>query len=267
MKKITITIIVSAFAFVAFNNLPDPMSSGAPAQSTGAPDEKDCSTSGCHSDFKVNSGSAELSITTENGISQYETGKTYPVTVSISNPGLVRFGFQVLALRNSDHTNAGTIKLTDPQRTQIIDGYGNLASRRYITYTYPGTDAVSSGLGKWTFNWIAPETNDGPVTFYVASIAANDDGTDSGDYTYTRQLTMDGPPATWSIFPTISSGEFHLIQVEGACSVYNSSGQKIYSSSSLKSGLLDLSANQTGVYFVSVVHDGKAEYKKIVISR
>ena len=267
MKKISTLIIVSTFAFVAFNNLPSPMSSGAPAQSTGAPDEKDCTTSGCHSDFKVNTGTAVLSISAENGITQYEPGKTYAITVSISDPGLVRFEFQVLALRNSDHANVGTIKLTDLQRTQIIDGYGALASRKYVTYTYPGTDAVSSGLGRWTFSWTAPETNEGAVTLYAASIAANDDGTDTGDHTYTKQLTLAAPSTEWSIFPSVSSGEFHLAQVEGIFSVYNSSGQKIYSASSPKSGLLDLSANQTGVYFISVSHEGKTEYKKIVISR
>jgi hypothetical protein len=266
MKKTLLLVVSSSFAFVAFDNLPGTMSAGAPAESTGAPNEKHCASSGCHSDFPLNSGTAELSVFTENGITQYETGKTYPVTVSISDPGLVRFGFQVVALRNSDHSNAGSIKLTEPQRTQIIEGYEALSDRKYVTYTYPGTDAVSTGLGRWTFNWTAPETNEGPVTFYVASIAANNDGTDSGDHSYTKQLRLDSPETRCSIFPTVSAGEFNLGQgIESIC-VYNASGEKVYTALSPKNAL-DLSANPPGVYFVSLKGDGKTEYKKIIISR
>lgn len=266
MKKITLFIITASFGFVAFNNLPGSMSTGAPTESTGAPNEKHCATSGCHSDFPLNSGTAQLSISIENGVTQYETGKTYPITVSVASPGLVRFGFQVVALRNSDHANVGTMKLVDPMRTQIIDGNSDLADRKYVTYTYPGTDAVVAGLGKWSFNWTAPETNEGPVTFYVASIAANNDGTDSGDHSYAKQLLLDSPQTAWNIYPTVSTGEFHFGQGSGTLSVYNSSGEKVYSANSMKS-LLDLSANPPGVYFVALAHDGKVEYKKIVISR
>ena len=266
MKKITLLIVFSAFAFVAFNNLPGTISAGAPAQSTGAPDEKDCSTSGCHSDFRINSGTAQLSLSIANNITQYEPGKAYPVTVSIADPGLVRFGFQVVVLKNSDHANIGTIKLTEPQRTQIIEGYGALADRKYITYTYPGTDAVSAGLGQWSFNWIAPETNEGPVTFYVASIAANNDGTDSGDHSYSKKLILDSPLTASTIFPTISSGEFFLGQGIESVSVFNMSGQKI-GGTVLPDHTLDLSAEPEGVYFVAFTYGEKTDCKKIVISR
>ncbi len=266
MQRTTLLLILFvAFAFVAFNDLPRIMSNGAPAASTGAPYEKNCATSGCHSDFSINSGNAELSVSIENGITQYETRKTYPITVSISNPGLVRFGFQVVVLKNSDNTNAGTIKLAETLRTQIIEGYGALSERKYITYTYQGTDAVSAGLGKWTFDWTASETNEGPVTFYAASIAANNDGTDSGDHSYTKQLMLEFHETALSVLPTLRPGEFYL-EGQGALCVYNVSGEKVYSASSLKN-ILDLSDKPVGVYFIFLTRDGRTEYKKIIISR
>ena len=68
MKKTLLFFIIVSFLFVGFKNLPsekqDPpstLSGGAPAASTGAPDEKHCSSPGCHSEFAPNSGIAELS--------------------------------------------------------------------------------------------------------------------------------------------------------------------------------------------------------------
>ena len=100
------------------------------------------------------------------------------------------------------------------QRTQIISGYGTTASRKYITYTFAGTDTVSPGIGKWTFDWTAPETNEGSVTFYIASIAANNDGTDDGDYCYTKKFTLDAPPVSWNVFPSVGSGAFIIPNYE-----------------------------------------------------
>ena len=209
MKKTLLLLIGGTFLFVGYKNLPDPMSNGAPAASTGAPDERHCSTSGCHSDFIPNSGIAELSVSLDNG-TQYELGKTYPITVSITDPGLVCFGFQVVVLKNSDNANVGTVKVVDAQRTQIIPGYGTMIDRKYITYTYDGSNAVSVGLGKWSFEWTAPETNEGAVTFYIAAVAANNDGTDSGDNTYSKRIALDAPAIYWSIYPNVSSSMFTI---------------------------------------------------------
>ncbi len=279
MKKITLLIIGVTFVFVGYKSLPsghkDPpgtMSGGAPTASTGAPSEKNCATSGCHSEFAPNSGVAKLAVSLENsGIKEYEPGKTYPITVSMTNPDIIRFGFQVVALRNSDNTNVGTIKLLDNERTQILPGYGTIADRRYITYTYEGTNAVSSGYGEWSFEWTAPETNEGPITFYIGSIAANDDGTDAGDYAYSKRITLDAPSVSWNITPTVSGGAFYL-QSLGApvqnFKVYNSSGQSVYERSSIEPGVTNLHLELPGgVYFISAVQNGKIEVRKIVISK
>ena len=247
------------------------MSFGAPAASTGAPNERHCASSGCHSDFPINSGRAELSISIENGITQYEPNKTYAITVSVADPNVVRFGFQVVALKNSDHSNTGNISLSEPARTQIVSGFGNTMDRKYLTYTFDGTNAVSSGLGKWTFNWTAPAAGDGDVTLYAAGISANNDGTDSGDHSYTQKIILGETTSYWKIFPAISSGIF-VFQSAGSAvqrfAVYNLSGEKVYEQQNPGQGILTIDLPLgNGMYLVSAIQENKIGFQKIIILR
>jgi hypothetical protein len=245
------------------------MSNGAPAASTGAPDEKHCSSTGCHATFAPNTGIAQLSVSVGNEITTYEPGKTYPVTVSITDPGLVRFGFQAVVL-NSENKNSGSIRITDEPRTQIIPGYGNMTDRKYATYTYAGTEAVSTGLGKWEFEWTAPGTNEGAVTFYIASVAANNDGTDDGDYTYSKKITLTPSEISWDVYPTISSSQFniHCSGMPIDLKIFNTSGEKVFEKKNLDTGTQHLELNQrNGIYFISAVQNGKTSVQKIVIAK
>jgi hypothetical protein len=270
MKKITLVLVGGTFLFVGFTTLPGTMSNGAPAASTGAPDEKHCSNSGCHSTFAPNTGTAELTVSVGNGITSYEPGKTYSVTVSITDAGGLRFGFQAVAI-NAENKNTGTIKITDEPRTQVIPGYGNMSDRKYATYTYEGTNAVQTGLGKWNFEWTAPQTNEGAVTLYFGSVSANNDGTDAGDHTYSKKIVLDAPSVSWSVYPNISSSEFR-IQNSGAeiqqLKIFNASGEKVFEKKNMEPGMQSVELNQpNGVYFISTVQDGKTSVQKIVISR
>ena len=62
--------------------------------------------------------------------------------------------------------------------------------RHYVTYTYDGTDAVSTGFGEWTINWKAPSADAGPVTFYASGVSANDDESDQGDQVLTKSVVF-----------------------------------------------------------------------------
>ncbi|MBI1766787.1 MAG: T9SS type A sorting domain-containing protein [Bacteroidetes bacterium] len=270
MKKITLPVICATFLFVGYKNLPEPMSNGAPESSTAAPGERHCATSGCHATFPINSGNANVSIYIGSGTTHYEPGKKYPVSVSISSAGKMRFGFQLTVLKNSDNTPAGTISLTDTKRTQLQAGFGNFSERKYITYTYEGTNATATGLGKWDFEWTAPETNEGDVSFYAAVIEANNDGTDDGDYAYTRKISIAAPETFWKIFPTVSSSQFNVQSSElviDLLKIYTSSGEIVYEKTNIEPGTLNLELSQSGIYFVSVSHDGKTEVQKILIAR
>lgn len=183
---LSIVTIISLMAMV-----PERSSSGAPASHTGAPGEQTCATVGCHDDNSVNAGSAVLTIDLDT-LTGYVPNQTYPVRIRITDPSVTRFGFQLLALTNSDSTSIGTFKISDPQRTQITQNQYSLFERRYVTYTFEGTDAVSAGVGEWIVNWTAPSANAGPVVFYAAGVSANDDGMDKGDHVYTTSKIIYG---------------------------------------------------------------------------
>lgn len=180
---VALPVLIMAFA--------ERSSSGAPASHTGAPGEKTCATSGCHDDNPINSGAAKLSIDiASGGVTQYVAGETYPIKIRISDPHVSRFGFQIVALTDQTKENAGVFTITDPTRTQFMRNDMELMDRKYVTYTFNGTDAVSDGVGEWIINWTAPSSTAGSITFYAAAVSADDDGSDKGDMTYTASQTL-----------------------------------------------------------------------------
>lgn len=185
--KILFLLLFLGFAIVGFTfnksfiQTSAAFSSGPPASNTGAPGEASCSN--CHI---PNAGNGQFTITAPQN---YAPGQTYQIMVRhiASDQSRKRWGFQLTALANN--TAAGSFaNLTS--NTQIIAGGG----RSYIEHTSPGTFVNQVNGAIWTFNWIAPPTNVGPVTFYAAGNQANNDGTSSGDQIYLTNVMV--PPAT-----------------------------------------------------------------------
>ncbi|MCB0428877.1 MAG: T9SS type A sorting domain-containing protein [Flavobacteriales bacterium] len=202
LAVVCVIVLTSATSKVASN--------GAPASSTGAPGEHDCTTSGCHTTYAANTGAGVLSMQVGNGSGFYVPGETYAVQVELKETDVNRFGFEWVALRKNDQVNAGNITVTDPGRNWVVPGFNNLDDRRYATYTYEGSLASQTGSNSWEFNWTAPSTDEGDITLYLAGVAANNDGTDLGDQVYTTALTL-MPAATgipkqngvneWQVYP------------------------------------------------------------------
>ena len=281
MKKLyTIAMIGAVCIFAAF--APEIASNGAPASSTGAPNEATCGMVNCHDDGTANSGTAVHSLTYGSGINEYIPGETYPITVRIEDVGVVRFGYQLLALRNSDGANAGTFEITDSYRTQIIDNYFDtlLADRRYATYLYPGTDPVSPGVGEWTINWKAPNTDQGPITFYFATISANDDDSDSGDKFYTGSTEIVAAAASTSkeapvfekvsVYPNPTSDILNIRLVETSkanITLYNDLGSVVRTSSVADRNQIsfDVSNLPKGNYILKINQNKNVIAKKVIL--
>jgi uncharacterized repeat protein (TIGR01451 family) len=68
--------------------------------------------------------------------------------------------------------------------TQLVNDAGPGNARQYIQHTSAGTFIGQQNTASWTFNWTAPPTDVGFVTFYAAGNQANNDGNTSGDYIY-----------------------------------------------------------------------------------
>jgi len=146
-------------------------STGPPASVSGAPGEPTCVA--CHE-----STSSQLSNFKISAPQTYTPGQTYQVIVqhTSADQTRLRWGFQLTALAGNDP--AGTFTLLTPNTTQIVEGFGG---RKYVEHTLEGTSPGQVGGRVWTFNWTAPPTNVGPVTFYAAGNQANNDGTSGGD--------------------------------------------------------------------------------------
>jgi hypothetical protein len=156
--------------------------SGPPAGVSGAPGEASCTS--CHGG---NEPTGQFTVVAPQN---YTPGQTYQIVVrhQTTDQTRRRWGFQLTALAGT--TMAGSFG-TGGGSTQIVSGFGG---RSYIQHTTAGTFPGQANGAVWTFNWTAPATNVGAVTFYSAGNQANNDGTSEGDQIYTASATVQPPP-------------------------------------------------------------------------
>jgi hypothetical protein len=161
-------------------------SSGPPIGKAGEPPAGSNCTD-CHSGV-VNSGPGTMELITPEF---YEFGQTYTIELHLTETGAARWGFEVVALDDTD-SPAGSMAISDPAHTQV-DG-------DYVMQTQRGSYAgVDDGPVSWMFEWTAPDGDVGPVVFFVAGNAANNDGGTSGDHIYVDALVVDAAVAVQSM--------------------------------------------------------------------
>lgn len=172
-------------------------SAGPPAGYTRAPGEEPDACRECH--LPQDAGTGNISI---NAPQNYVPGQTYQISVVHTNNDATRkrWGFQLTAL---DDTNqrAGTLAPLAGGLTQVLDNQGPFPARQYIEHTSLGNFDGQTGGATWTFNWTAPSTDVGPVTFYAAGNHANGNGNSDGDHIYFGFTT---------IAPAAAAGDFSL---------------------------------------------------------
>ncbi len=163
------------------------------AMSNGAPN---FSCTMCHQDAKP---IPPQDIVIKGLPEQYVPGKAYKITIEIKDvnkctPAMVACGGFAL------QASAGKFKIIDPKHTFIAHP---MPSQKFVTHTKAG-----SMLRKWTVEWIAPK-KPVPVTFKLAVIAANGDGSPFGDHfgmkTFVLQPAPAGTPITNAMTNTTSA--------------------------------------------------------------
>jgi hypothetical protein len=152
---------------------------------TGAPGETTCTQ--CHHGSRLNPGPGKFWITAP---AAYTPGATYQITVthSTTDPTRKRWGFELTALA-PNNMQAGDLQNLS-EFTQISDHAGPGHSRQYIKHTSIGTFPGTQGGATWAFNWVAPDTDAGPVTFYAAGNQANNNGNEMGDQIYSAKVVV-----------------------------------------------------------------------------
>jgi hypothetical protein len=190
VKLICLMFLLAAAVFLLTGNKTitsvQAFSSGPPGGHAGAPGESSCIE--CHAGG-LNSGPGQFTVS---GLpARYEPGTTYQVSVNHTTTANSRrrWGFQLTVL-TAGNTKAGELS-NNSGITSIIN-----EDRQYIEHNLGGTFVGQTGSATWTFNWTAPNTNVGPVTFYAAGNQANGDGSTGGDQIYTTNLTVQPPAAS-----------------------------------------------------------------------
>lgn len=197
-----IKIFLTALLFIAVVSLSIKQtgihanSSGPQASRTGAPAigaytaELNCTSSGCHTTFPLNSGTGTFSIS---GVpTYYFPDQELTLTVTMNQASRGAYGFQLTAL-DPQGNRAGTFTSSD-SRTQLINGTGSFTGRRYIQHSFSGISPNGTNQGSWTFKWKAPATDSGKITFFAAGNAANGTGSSGSDYIYTTSKSIDPLP-------------------------------------------------------------------------
>jgi hypothetical protein len=157
------------------------------AAHSGAPGEVNCS--GCHAG-SINSGPGSVNYTIGTNSGLYMPGYVYSMIVSVSQENLNQFGFQTVALRESNDSNVGNFILIDEETTRIIEDDHHGTDRVYVGHTVCGADAESTGSNQWEFEWQAPYENVGNIEIYLSTLAANHNHSTSGDDTYFQIITL-----------------------------------------------------------------------------
>ena len=170
-------------------------SSGPPSGYTGGFNEPNCTA--CHASFPVNSGPGSVSVAVP---LTYESGVTYAITVTVSDPDQMRWGFE-LSARTEAGAQAGNLVAGADGFTQRLANIGNI---QYISHTSTGTRLGTLNGVNFDFPWTAPDVSAGPVVFSVAGNAANGNLANTGDRIYTNAATSQpqAPPPTISLEPT-----------------------------------------------------------------
>jgi hypothetical protein len=214
-------LFIGLSSFIVVNTY---KTSGGHPSATGAPGEKTCAdaTTGCHSNAAIVKDTTNVVNTFifSSIDSSYTPNQTYNITLNAQKSAIAKFGFEIVALTKSTNANAGTWVITDANRTHTLVGSAPFSSRKYVTHSSNGTPAVSSGLGQWTFNWKAPSSNMGKITFYYATSCTNNNGANTGEQLFLSNFEIH-PSAPASIGQFIEKSKFSVNydEVSGKLSV------------------------------------------------
>ncbi|MFK7946187.1 MAG: choice-of-anchor V domain-containing protein [Saprospiraceae bacterium] len=196
-------------------------------------------------------------------VTEYMPGVTYDVEVSIGTSTTPSgYGFQVLALQNSDNSSISTWANNITANTRLTTNSG----RQY----FEQADIATTNI--FEAEWTAPVAGTGSVTFYAAGNAVDGSGSTAGDQAVTSEITfMESTTSTsglaklgisLSTFPNPTVNDLTLMLTttkskDLVINIYNLNGQKIDDQNVIaQTGenrfQFDVEAYTSGIYFVEI---------------
>lgn len=143
-------------------------------------------------------------------VATYTPGVKQTIRVALTHTEATRWGFQLTARLESDPTKAAGTFTPAANLVRVRCGLTGAQDApcngevEFASHVAASTNAGTTGGRTWEFDWTPPATNVGKVVFYAAGNAANNSGSNAGDFIYTTSITVD--PAASGARPAISRG-------------------------------------------------------------
>lgn len=249
--------IISLAFLMALGTLLMSNSTGSPGGRTGSPtDGSTCGVSGCHG---AQTPTPIEMISSDIPVTGYKPDSTYEITVSPSKEGITKFGFEMVA-EDDNGTKVGVF--TD--NAEVTAWIGD----QRVTHKSTSTSATN-GTRSWTVNWKAPAEGTGQVTFYAASLAANDNGNNSGDSVLIDNMEVqemastlnlvDRSPVNIKAYPNPFTDHIRIdgVQLGTKFSIHSIDGKQVLSGS--YNGNIEVKDLAQGHYYLRIKTEGKTK--------
>lgn len=182
MKKKTYLLHLAFIALLSLASYTVIKTSGSHPGSTAAPGDQTCAASGCHTDASITYDTNTVNhLSISSSDTSYIPGQTYTLTLQVIESHTQKFGFELVALADSNNTNVGTFGLLEPTRTQILNYVSGTDLRYSVSHKTAGTAATGPGTIQWTMKWTAPASNVGNITFWYTTNCTNNNTFATGD--------------------------------------------------------------------------------------
>lgn len=170
-------------------------SGGADVGYTGAPSEQNCAF--CHSS---SAGFGNVQITFPNGQFYSPSAKQHLI-LTITDTPEQSWGFQ-LTVRNSANASVGNFTPGGEGFTRTLCADTVLKKQtldiactatyplQYIQQTLSGTRKGQPRSAQFEFDWTAPSSDVGSVTFYVSAVAGDGTSSGNGNHVYNQQYAL-----------------------------------------------------------------------------
>lgn len=221
---------------------------------SGSPGDNNQNCTACHAPGANHGGSAALS-----GVpATYNANQAYNLNLAITGSSVSKFGFNITAEDDSGN-KIGT--WTTGTGSQLRSGGSGL------THT-----AAGSSQNNWSFNWTAPASDVGAVTFYYAALQANGASGNSGDQVITGSsnavlTTIDSKLSDFTLYPTQVMDKVSIALENASAAqiqVYNMQGNLVLESKIQDQNELDVSHLSSGIYITRVMVEDAVSVAKFV---
>lgn len=232
---------------------------GVPQAVTLAPGESGRTCNECHTPVGnfVPQIALEVMDSDSQIVTSYIPGTQYNVSIKVSGTNNPKaYGFQMTSIADAGNADMGLWSNLGQRVKQIT-----LIGKKYLVQSSPKVDGV------FTARWTAPSEDKGNISFYFAGLAANLNGSSSGDNHVTGKLTLTGGTSTTEniglneifLYPNPVKDMLHISSDQNIkeLSFYNTSGKNALQIKN-ENGKVDISSLPQGLYFVqSIGADGK----------